>query len=247
MSGFVLKQRFSVFVLSLLLFLSAALSGTGQTPSATLIDPAIAQSVAIGQVQLSYPAFAWRLLDRVDLVDADKEPTAYAFLFAKADGDFQSMADVQSHIAAAQPGWPDDDRFAFAQIATIITGARDTDALIFRHFRGIPEFYIAAEQERQAGRTPVVVMENPAVYQVIGEDGESVSALRKWLAPREEDKQWKAVQERKIQRRERQEQRQQELSEKERGFYEEAVLDRAAKQKDKWAAVRSRMQGGDAQ
>jgi len=145
--------------------------GQTQTNDPVTIDIGLARYVARQHVQRNNQPFEWRSVDHMVLHDTEGGVRGYAFVFAKAETDFRSPADLRRHIeeksdrlreaqekaanaklgAQADGQTPaavveaEENLYNFNDLATVITGARSDSPLILRHFQGLPEFWVEAE------------------------------------------------------------------------------------------------------
>ncbi|MBQ7252831.1 MAG: hypothetical protein IJS32_09570, partial [Kiritimatiellae bacterium] len=108
--------------------------------SAAPVGMSVARAVAEEQVAAFFPGEAWRLADEVAAVDGDGNAAAYAFVFALSGGAYAADGAVRAAVAAGELG-DDGESALYAETATVVTGANDTDSLVFRTFRGLADWY----------------------------------------------------------------------------------------------------------
>jgi len=104
------------------------------------VDPALAEAVASRQVASFFPGEAWVAVDCVEAVDADGAADAWAVVFALEGSGFESPDALQAAVLAGADG-TDGESGLYAATATVVTGADDTDSLVFRTFRGLADWY----------------------------------------------------------------------------------------------------------
>ena len=120
------------------------------TARAEPIDAAVARAVAAEQVAAFFPGESWLAVDQVAAVDGDGAPAAWAFVFALADGAYAADGAVRAAVRAGEIG-DDGESALYAGTATVVTGANDTDSLVFRTFRGLADWYQALAAADGAG------------------------------------------------------------------------------------------------
>jgi hypothetical protein len=118
--------------------------------SAAPVGMAVARAVAEEQVASFFPGEAWRLADEVAAVDGDGNAAAYGFVFVLSDGSYAADGAVRAAVAAGELG-DDGESPLYAETATVVTGANDTDSLVFRTFRGLADWYGAWASADGAG------------------------------------------------------------------------------------------------
>lgn len=142
----------------------------------------LARYIALEHVHANNQPFAWEQAAHRVLVDIEGQPTAHAFLFAKTGGVLSGADSLADHVAAKADADPD-ELYAFNDVATVITGTTDDSALILRHFRGIPEFWVEAIRQdaaRGAGsrESTQVIMVTPMDFRLVAvEAGPGVKAM----------------------------------------------------------------------
>lgn len=114
------------------------------------VDEAVARAVAEERVSAFFPGENWRAVDRIAAVDGDGAPAAWAFVFALADGAYAADGAVRAAVRAGEDG-SDGESALYAGTATVVTGANDTDSLVFRTFRGLADWYQAFAAADGAG------------------------------------------------------------------------------------------------
>lgn len=127
-----------------------------------------------------------------------------------------------------------------SETATVITGANDTDTLVLRHARGVPDFWHDLTTLRMAGKQAEVIMMSPRSFHVLEAVAES-KGIRGWLATRHEASQRSALREEAAKRNAR---REAGMSDEEKEALAQALAERGAIQKARWASVQQRVAGG---
>jgi len=120
------------------------------TARAEPIDAAVARAVAAEQVAAFFPGESWTPVDQVAAVDGEGTPAAWAVVFALADGAYAADGAVRAAVQAGETG-DDGESALYAETATVVTGANDTDSLVFRTFRGLADWYQAFAASGGAG------------------------------------------------------------------------------------------------
>lgn len=115
---------------------AAAVLGTGIARGED-VGREIAQLVAENQVAVFFPEEGWRVADGVEVKDGEGGTAAWAFVFANEGFGGE---DVRGRVAAGEDG-SDGESDLYAGTATVVTGGRDTDSLVFRIFRGLADWY----------------------------------------------------------------------------------------------------------
>jgi hypothetical protein len=110
----------------------------------------VARTVAEEQVASFFPGEAWTVSDCVQAVDGDGAPAAWAVVFALSDGAYAADGAVRAAVQAGETG-DDGESTLYAETATVVTGANDTDSLVFRTFRGLADWYQAFAASGGAG------------------------------------------------------------------------------------------------
>ncbi|MBR6022118.1 MAG: hypothetical protein IK066_06840, partial [Kiritimatiellae bacterium] len=120
----------------------AAMAATVAQASADAVPEHVAQAVAEDTVARSFPGEDWTCWGRAAVEDAqtEGETAAWAFFFANPGSGFESEDAVRAAILAGADG-TDGESDLYASTATVVTGARDTDSLVLRHFRGLPDWW----------------------------------------------------------------------------------------------------------
>ncbi|MBS3066511.1 hypothetical protein J4205_01685 [Candidatus Pacearchaeota archaeon] len=105
----------------------------------TQIPVSLAQSVASEQVHRNNPPFNWTSIGYIQAEDIIGEQYYYVFIFVKEGFNLNTLDKFEKNALSAQS---DDEKYQFNDVATVIVGAVKEDKQIFRHFRGIPEFFV---------------------------------------------------------------------------------------------------------
>ena len=124
--------------------ISAAVCMAAAAPSARAeaVPEAVALAVAQDTVMRSFPGEDWLCWGRAPVEDAqsDGETAAWAFFFANPGSGFETEDAVREAILAGADA-TDGESGLYVSTATVVTGARDTDSLVLRHFRGLPDWW----------------------------------------------------------------------------------------------------------
>lgn len=104
------------------------------------VEQQVALSVAQGVVEKVFPGESWVPADTVAVSDGEGGVAAWGFVFALEDSSYASEGAVRAAVAAGEAG-DDGESDLYVSTATIVTGANDTDSLLFRHFRGLADWY----------------------------------------------------------------------------------------------------------
>lgn len=134
------QQLVSIFPAVLL-----AAAAHGATVSAD-----VARTVAEEQVASFFPGETWTVSDCAQAVDGEGNAAAYGFVFALSGGAYAADGAVRAALAAGEDG-SDGESALYAETATVVTGANDTDSLVFRTFRGLADWYQAFAASGGAG------------------------------------------------------------------------------------------------
>ena len=126
--------RFGVAVAAM----AATMAGAGAEP----IPADVAQAVAEDTVARSFPGEEWTCWGQAVVEDAqtEGETAAWAFFFANPGSGFETEEAVREAILDGADG-TDGESGLYSSTATVVTGARDTDSLVLRHFRGLPDWW----------------------------------------------------------------------------------------------------------
>lgn len=120
----------------------ACMAATPPSARADAVPEAVALAVARDTVARSFPGEAWTCWGRAAVEDpaTDGETAAWAFFFANPGSGFDSESAVRDAILAGADA-TDGESPLYSSTATVVTGARDTDSLVLRHFRGLPDWW----------------------------------------------------------------------------------------------------------
>jgi len=106
------------------------------------ISPNIAQAVALKHANENNKPFKWVPVGYYSVFGSDNVVNYYAFIFRKSEftkyttlNDLEQNASKYSDTTANES----DNKYRFNDIASVLTGTTEGDALIIRHYRGIPE------------------------------------------------------------------------------------------------------------
>lgn len=100
----------------------------------------VAQSVAAEGVEKAFPGEGWVPADAVAVRDGEGGVAAWGFVFALDGSAYAEAGAVRAAVANGEVG-DDGESELYASTATIVTGGNDTDSLVFRHFRGLADWY----------------------------------------------------------------------------------------------------------
>lgn len=100
----------------------------------------VAQSVAVEGVEKVFPGEGWVPADAVAVADGEGGVAAWGFVFALEGSAYAEDGAVRAAVADGEAG-DDGESELYVSTATIVTGANDTDSLLFRHFRGLADWY----------------------------------------------------------------------------------------------------------
>lgn len=118
----------------------AATVAMAGTAGAEVVDGKLAEAVAAQAVSQFFPGEEWALADGVEVKDGEGERAAWAFVCALQGSGYEDREAVGAAVAAGEDG-TDGESELYAHTATVVTGAKDTDSLVFRTFRGLAEWY----------------------------------------------------------------------------------------------------------
>lgn len=118
----------------------AATVAMAGTAGAEVVDGKLAEAVAAQAVSQFFPGEEWTLADGVEVKDGEGERAAWAFVCALQGSGYEDREAVGAAVAAGEDG-TDGESELYANTATVVTGAKDTDSLVFRTFRGLAEWY----------------------------------------------------------------------------------------------------------
>ena len=104
------------------------------------VEQQVALSVAQDVVAKDFPGENWVKADAVSVSDGLGGIAAWAFVFALDGSAYAEEGAVRAAVAAGECG-DDGESDLYVSTATIVTGANDTDSLLFRHFRGLADWY----------------------------------------------------------------------------------------------------------
>lgn len=100
----------------------------------------VAQAVAAEGVEKAFPGEGWVPADAVAVRDGEGGVAAWGFVFALDGSAYAEAGAVRAAVANGEVG-DDGESELYASTATIVTGGNDTDSLVFRHFRGLADWY----------------------------------------------------------------------------------------------------------
>lgn len=100
----------------------------------------VAQAVAAEGVEKAFPGEGWVPADAVAVRDGEGGVAAWGFVFALDGSAYAEEGAVRAAVADGECG-DDGESELYASTATIVTGGHDTDSLVFRHFRGLADWY----------------------------------------------------------------------------------------------------------
>ncbi|MBQ9345467.1 MAG: hypothetical protein IJT88_09670 [Kiritimatiellae bacterium] len=100
----------------------------------------VAQRVAEEGVETVFPGEGWVPADAVAVRDGEGGVAAWGFVFALEGSAYAEEGAVRVAVADGEAG-DDGESELYVSTATIVTGANDTDSLVFRHFRGLADWY----------------------------------------------------------------------------------------------------------
>jgi hypothetical protein len=106
------------------------------------ISPNVAQAVALDQVNKNNTPFNWVSVGYYPIYRSSGEINYYAFVFRKTEyTKFTTLDSLEQNASKYSDTTQDggDKKYQFNDIALVLTGAANGDALIIRHNRGIPE------------------------------------------------------------------------------------------------------------
>lgn len=118
----------------------AATVAMAGTAGAEVVDGKLAEAVAAQAVSQFFPGEEWALADGVEVKDGEGERAAWAFVCALQGSGYEDREALGAAVAAGEDGM-DGESDLYASTATVVTGAKDTDSLVFRTFRGLAEWY----------------------------------------------------------------------------------------------------------
>jgi hypothetical protein len=123
-------------ILTAVLAMAAAGAAWGE-----LVDVEVARGVAQEQVERSFPGEAWVCWGDAEVESAAEGIAARAFFFGLAGSGWDDEEAVRAAVLAGMDG-EDGESELYANTATVLTGANDTDSLVLRHFRGVPGWWM---------------------------------------------------------------------------------------------------------
>lgn len=100
----------------------------------------VAQAVAVEGVEKAFPGEGWVPADAIAVRDGEGGVAAWGFVFALEGSAYAEAGAVRAAVVDGECG-NDGESELYASTATIVTGANDTDSLVFRHFRGLADWY----------------------------------------------------------------------------------------------------------
>lgn len=100
----------------------------------------VAQAVAAEGVEKAFPGEGWVPADAVAVRDGEGGVAAWGFVFALEGSRYAEAGAVRAAVADGEVG-DDGESELYGSTATIVTGGNDTDSLVFRHFRGLADWY----------------------------------------------------------------------------------------------------------
>lgn len=175
----------------------------GMLAQAEVIDVDVAQSVAEEQVARSFPDETWVCVDRADVDNVDGATASYAFFFAVAGSAWTTPDALQTAVLAGEP-FDDGESPLYANTATILTGANDTDSLVFRHFRGLPAWWAENLRAEAGGLEASTVMMSPGDFRPVQTTPAAQKrGIRGWFKNRQDTSKWTALKEEKAARKAR--------------------------------------------
>ena len=105
----------------------------------TPVSPSQAQSVALAQAIRNNPPFDWTSAGYIPSNDINGEQRYYVFIFVKEGFNLNTLEKLKANLLTAQS---DDEKYQFNDVATVVVSAVKEDKQIFRHFRGLPEYFV---------------------------------------------------------------------------------------------------------
>ena len=144
-------------VLTMALVAAAALAGAAQGAA---VDAAVAERVAVAQMEKVFPGEAWVKADCVRVEDGEGGAAAWGFVFALEGSPYAAEGAVRAALAAGECG-DDGESELYASTATLVTGANDTDSLVFRQFRGLAGWYAELVANEAKGGSGAAVRLGP--------------------------------------------------------------------------------------
>lgn len=153
---------------------AVCMAAAGPSARAGSVPEAVALAVAQDTVVRSFPGEDWLCWGRAAVEDAqaDGETAAWAFFFANPGSGFDSETAVREAILAGMDA-TDGESPLYVATATVVTGARDTDSLVLRHFRGLPDWW--QESVRSGGGAMLL---GPGDIRWVGPSGKTGVATR---------------------------------------------------------------------
>lgn len=143
-----------------ILTMCAALAALAGTAWGAAVEAGVAESVAKTQVALAFPGEEWVTADCVRVEDGEGGAAAWGFVFALADSRYAAEGAVRAALAAGECG-DDGESELYVSTATLVTGANDTDSLLFREFRGLAGWYAELAANEAKGGSGAAVWLGP--------------------------------------------------------------------------------------
>lgn len=156
------------------------------------VDQGVARGVAIEAVEQFFPGESWVAVDGVEIRDGEGGRAAWGFVFALEGSaqmfQFPEVA-LKGALAAGVDG-TDGESELYASTATVVTGGKDTDSLVFRTFRGLADWY---QEGLKSGWKGEVVRVGPGDIRWAAEAPSGARGAGKGAAVRKAAAAWKAT------------------------------------------------------
>lgn len=107
------------------------------------VDAETARGVAQEQVEKSFPGEEWVCWGATEVESAAAEGgrAAWAFFFGVRGSGWEDEDTARAAVLEGMDG-EDGESELYVNTATVLTGANDTDSLVYRHFRGVPGWWM---------------------------------------------------------------------------------------------------------
>jgi len=112
----------------------------------------LAKSVASAYVYKAYPGYNWVFVGQIPAYSAYfGYQSGHVFIFRKDLAPLSTLEELERHARGKPEANQAESsiKYLFNDIATIITGAMKEDELILRHFRGLPQFFVKKQENKE--------------------------------------------------------------------------------------------------